>query len=218
MQSAQQGGAEQGAYQQANAQTDAGNSPIDEMQLAQEAGMSAVPMTAQDVCAQRTVTLSDHEGMSRAQKVEFAVDRASVCRIQNVVISAPSREAARLQRAIIAQGVAEEAISLQQASASDATVQMTFGGIATSNEQYAQMFNPQYAAANANRFAPASASDASPGYPPSNAPAADPAAPSVEPSTAAPEAPSATPNMNDSVTPSDPAAPQATDPGMASPQ
>jgi hypothetical protein len=158
----------------AAAQPAAGAPSADEQQLAQEAGLSGVPMSAQDVCAQRTVTLSDHEGMTRSQKVENAVDRASVCRVQSVVINAPAREAASLKRTIVAQGVPEEAITTQRATASEANVQMSFNGVATSSAQFSALFNPNYAA-NANSYAP-TASDA-PGYIPGSNPAPAPTAP-----------------------------------------
>jgi hypothetical protein len=171
-----------------------------EMQLARDAGLAGVPMTAQDVCAQRTVTLADHEGMTRTQKVENAVDRASVCRVQAVVINAPTAEANRLKRVIVAQGVPEEAITMQRASASDATVQMSFNGVATSSAQYSALFNPNYAA---NSYGQSTQSDAGAGYAPSSAPgmaapsapaapASDMNAPEAAPDAAAPATPETT--------------------------
>src|SRR5262249_52422558 len=95
MQSAQNPDASAYASTPADAQPAGGM--MDDMQLARDAGMSAAPMTPQQVCTQRTVTLSDHAGMTRMQKARFAVDRASACKMQNLVIKAPGGEASRLR-------------------------------------------------------------------------------------------------------------------------
>jgi hypothetical protein len=145
-----------------------------QLQVTRESGMSGIPMTPQDVCAQRNVSLSGYAGIRRMQMVRFAVDQASVCRMQQITINGSAREAARFRRQILSQGVAEDMISTQRGSASGASVQMTFAGLATSSPQYAALFNPQYAANTS--YSPATASDAGQGYAPATAPAAAPTA------------------------------------------
>lgn len=160
----------------------ANSTPSPEMvSLVQDMGLSGVPMTAQDVCAPRNVSLQRSGDMTAAQKVRFAVDYASVCKTQQVVIRAPRAQAARLERLVEQQGVPADMISTETASSSDATVQMTFAGLATSSDQYAALFNPQYAA-NAGYNA-ATSSDAT-GYSSSTtAPASTYNAPAPAPST-----------------------------------
>ncbi|HWA01788.1 MAG TPA: hypothetical protein VG841_15885 [Caulobacterales bacterium] len=134
-------------------------SPSPEMvALVQEMGLSGVPMSAADVCAQRSVSLEPGNSMSRDQKVRFAVDYASVCKTQQVVIRAPRSQQARLQRIVEDHGVPAEMISTETASASDASMQMNFAGLATSSAQYAAIFNPQYAANTSYAPAPGASS------------------------------------------------------------
>lgn len=137
------------------------------IEYAQEAGMAGVPMSAAEVCAPRDVSLA--QGTSRLnhetrQQLRFAADRASACDLQQVVIQAPDGRGAAVRETLIAHGVDDSQIQVEQSS--ELGVEMTFAGVATSSEQYAAIFNsPQQMAAtdpNAATVQPSSATATAP--------------------------------------------------------
>ena len=147
----------------------------DLQQVALDAGMPGVPMSAAEVCAPRDVSLAQNTSRlnrdARRQLIN-ATDHASVCDIQQVTIKAPDGRGEAVRQTLVAQGVDDAMISVED-SDGELGVEMAFSGVATSSEYYAQMFNqPQFAA---NTAAPAGASQ----Y--------DPATGQYAPSTATPE-------------------------------
>lgn len=144
------------------------------LELAQDAGMQAVPMSAGAVCQPRAVDLSGGATHDNRNALEFAVDRASVCELQEIQL--PARGAASFRQALIRRGVDESKIG--DSGANEA--RMTFAGVATSSAQYAAMFNPVRTAANTTSAAPS--------YAP---------APSAAPSSSYAPAPSTAPAMPD---------------------
>jgi hypothetical protein len=142
-------------------------------QHARDAGMDGLPMSPQEVCMQREFTLTN-SGTSLPRDKEHqlinAADRASVCEIQRVVIHSPNGRAEEARRLLVANDVDANLIEVQDSDMPGLHVQMDFAGIATSSEQYAQMFNVQQVAS----YQP---STTAPSYAPSTT------APPVEPST-----------------------------------
>lgn len=165
----------------ATAQPATYQSAEDALAVAQDAGMEAVPMTAQAVCAPRLVSLDTSEySRTLTAKVENAVDHASVCDVQEVVIQGAGSRANSIERTLIARGVDEASIRVEPtADAEGAGVRMTFAGVATSSEQYAQVFNAPQLAYNAPAATPSAAqpSPSAPSYGPS------PSSPSFDDST-----------------------------------
>ena len=115
-------------------------------QRARDAGMDSLPMTPQEVCMQREFTLTN-SGTSLPRDKEHqlinAADRASVCEFQRVVIHSPNGRAEEARQLLINSGVDAGLIEVQDADMAGLHVQMNFAGIATSSEQYAQMFSTQ---------------------------------------------------------------------------
>jgi hypothetical protein len=149
------------------------------LELAQDAGMQAVPMSAAAVCQPRSLDLAGGATHDNRNQLEFAVDRASVCELQEIAL--PARGAASFRQALIRQGV--DASKIVEGEGGSTEARMTFAGVATSGGQYAALYNPVRTAANTQNYAPAqspNASDASPSY----APAPSTTAPNVAPSTA----------------------------------
>ncbi len=150
-------------------------------QHARDAGMAGLPMTAMDVCAPREVSLTaSGTRLSRDKEHQLinAADRASVCEFQRVVINSPNGRADQARRLLVEHGVDESLIEVQDTDTGGLEVEMHFAGIATSSEQYAQMFNTQQLAS----YQPNTAS--------SYQPYADPSASAYQPSSAANSAPS----------------------------
>jgi hypothetical protein len=142
-------------------------------ELARDAGMRGLPMSAAEVCQPRTIS-APARSLSRDQRnrIEAAVDRASVCELQNVVITAPNNAAA-LRQTLVQQGVDDDRISVERGEAGEAEVRMTFSGIATSGGQYAEMFNPaRMASGYGSQNAPMSGQQNMPSQAPSPAPSA----------------------------------------------
>jgi hypothetical protein len=147
-------------------------------QHARDAGMDALPMTAQDVCAPREVSLTaSGTRLSRDKQHQLinAADRASVCEFQRVVINSPNGRADQARQLLIDHGVDAGMIEVVDSDTGGLEVDMNFAGIATSSEQYAQLFSTQQLAS----YQP---STAAPGYAPSTAPYYQ-APPLNEPST-----------------------------------
>jgi hypothetical protein len=127
-------------------------------QHARDAGMDSLPMTPQEVCMQREITLTN-SGTSLPRDKEHqlinAADRASVCEFQRVVIHSPNGRADEARQLLINSGVDAGMIEVQEADMLGLHVQMNFAGIATSSEQYAQMFSTQqYASYQPSTTAP----------------------------------------------------------------
>jgi hypothetical protein len=113
---------------------------------ARDAGMDGLPMTAQEVCAPREIALTTSgASLSRDKEHQLinAADRASVCEFQRVVINSPNGRADEARQLLIDSGVDASLIEVQDSDASGLEVELNFAGVATSSEQYAQMFNPQ---------------------------------------------------------------------------
>lgn len=124
------------------------------LELAQDAGMNAVPMTAAAVCQPRELDLNGGATYSNRNKLEFAVDRASVCELRQIEI--PARGASTFRQTLMNQGVDASKITVADSGVTE--VRMTFAGVATSGGQYAAIFNPMRSAQNnaeANAYAPA---------------------------------------------------------------
>jgi hypothetical protein len=130
---------------QQTASTDAGNtlmSPASLQEAALEAGMDGVPMTAADVCAPRDISLGGSRLSHQTRKqLRFAADRASVCDVNQVVISAPGGRGDAVRQVLVEHGFDEADIEVQEASALG--VEMRFAGVTTSSPYYASLFNPQ---------------------------------------------------------------------------
>jgi hypothetical protein len=172
------------------------------LELAQDAGMQAVPMSAAAVCQPRAVDLSGGASHDNRNALEFAVDRASVCDLQEIAL--PARGAASFRQALIRQGVDASKIVEGESGATEA--RMTFGGVATSGGQYAAIFNPVRTAANTQTQGMSYAPSASPAAPSYSAPATP--APSAQPAAPAPDHSSMDhSNMDDMSQPSEPAPP-----------
>lgn len=153
-------------------------------QHARDAGMDGMPMTAQAVCAPREISLTTSGSrLSRDKQHQLinAADRASVCDIQRVVINSPNGRADAARQLLIDHGVSGSMIEVQDGDAAGLEVEMQFTGIATSSDQYAQLFNPQ-------QLASADTSTAAPSYTPS--PSAPPAPDATTPDSTAPADPS----------------------------
>ena len=145
---------------------------------ARDAGMDAMPMTAQAVCMPREISLTTSgTRLSRDKQHQLinAADRASVCEFQRVVINSPNGRADQARQLLIDHGVDANMIEVVDSDTGGLEVQMNFAGIATSSEQYAQMFSTQQLAS----YQP---STTAPGYTPSTA-APYYQAPPLEPST-----------------------------------
>lgn len=160
-------------------------------QHARDAGMDAMPMTAQEVCAPREVSLTaSGTRLSRDKQHQLinAADRASVCEFQRVVINSPNGRADQARQLLIDHGVDASMIEVVNSDTGGLEVEMNFAGIATSSEQYAQMFSTQ-------QYASYQPSTTAPGYAPSTAP-------SYQPSPSAP--PVNDPSMSEPSTMDDP--------------
>jgi hypothetical protein len=139
--------------QTAEAQTydsaEAVSTPIDMAALdqhARDAGMPAMPNTPAEVCAPRDVELTTSgSGLNVAKRRQLinAADRASACELRAVVIHSPDGRGAAARQTLIANGVDESLIEVQDADTGGLHVDMQFAGLATSNDQNAAMFNPQ---------------------------------------------------------------------------
>jgi len=114
--------------------------PATLQEAALEAGMAGTPMNATDVCATRDVDLgSSRLTRDSRQQLRFAVDRASACEINQVVINAPRGREDAVRQLLISHGVDVADIQVQEAS--ELGVEMRFAGVATSSEYYASIFN-----------------------------------------------------------------------------
>jgi len=158
-------------------------------QHARDAGMDGLPMTPQEVCMPREIALT-MRGTSLPRDKEHqlinAADRASVCEFQRVIINSPTGRADEARQLLIAHGVDAGLIEIQDVDTGGLEIEMQFAGIATSSEQYAQLFNPQQLASYQPGTAPGyNPSMAAPGatYQPSPPPVNDP-----DPETPAPDA------------------------------
>jgi hypothetical protein len=166
----------------------------DLVQVAMDAGMPGVPMTAAEVCAPRQVSLGRNTSRlnrDARRRLIHAADHASVCEMQRLVIKSPDGRGAALHQTLVEHGVDESMITVED-SAGELGVEMAFSGVATSSEYYAQMFNqPQFAAntaARPNQYDPATGQ-----YAPSPAPnTSGQYAPGAAPTTPNPYAPGAT--------------------------
>ncbi len=125
---------------------------------ARDAGMDRLPMTATEVCAPRELTLTTSgTRLSRDKQHQLinAADRASVCEFQRVVINSPNGRADEARELLAQSGVDSDLIDVQDTDAGGLEVEMHFAGVATSNEMYAQIFNPQqYASYQPSTAAP----------------------------------------------------------------
>jgi hypothetical protein len=160
-------------------------------QHARDAGMDAMPMTAQDVCAPREISLTTSGTRLSRDKEHMlinAADRASVCEFQRVTINSPNGRADQARQLLIDHGVDAGMIEVVDSDTGGLEVDMNFAGVATSSEQYAQMFATQQLAS----YQPGTTA---PGYAPSTAP-------SYQPSPSAP--PVNDPSMSDPSTLDDP--------------
>jgi hypothetical protein len=150
-------------------------------QHARDAGMDAMPMTAQAVCAPREVSLTTSgTRLSRDKQHQLinAADRASVCEFQRVTINSPNGRADQARQLLIDHGVDAGMIEVLDSDTGGLEVQMNFAGMATSSEQYAQIFSTQQLAS----YQP---STTAPGYAPTTT-TPDTTAPSYQPSPSAP--------------------------------
>jgi hypothetical protein len=115
-------------------------------QHARDAGMDAIPMTAQQVCMPREISLTTSGArLNRDKQHQLinAADRASVCEFQRVVINSPNGRADQARQLLIDHGVDAGMIEVVDSDTGGLEVEMNFAGIATSSEQYAQMFSTQ---------------------------------------------------------------------------
>jgi hypothetical protein len=147
---------------------------------ARDAGMDGLPMTPQEVCAPRELALTTSGtrlSNDKRRQLINATDRASVCEIQRVVVRSPSGRADTVRQTLVSHGVDADMIEVQNAGAGGLQVEMNFTGLATSSEQYAQMFSPQQLAG----YQPGAAQ----GFAPSATPQ------SYQPNTSAPQTPGA---------------------------
>ena len=104
---------------------------------------SGVPMTAAEVCEPRSVSLTQSSSrLNRDARRHLinAADHASVCEMQRVVIRAPDGRADVARETLLAHGVDDAMITVEQSDAG-LGVEMQFAGVATSSEQYAAMYN-----------------------------------------------------------------------------
>lgn len=139
------------------------------LELAQDAGMEAVPTSAAAVCQPRSLDLAGGATHANRNTLEFAVDRASVCELQAIAI--PARGASGFRQMLIQQGVDESKITVSVEGAND--VEMTFAGVATSGGMYAALYNPVRTAENSTQnmsYAPQSGASASSDVAPQSAP------------------------------------------------
>jgi hypothetical protein len=119
--------------------------------------MDSVPMTATEVCQPRSVSLTQSSSrLNRDARRHLinATDYASVCKMQRVVIHSPDGRGAAARETMIANGVDESLIQVEQSSGGGLGVEMTFAGLAASSEEYAAMFNPVQTASYAPATAP----------------------------------------------------------------
>jgi hypothetical protein len=160
-------------------------------QHARDAGMDGLPMTAQDVCMPREISLTS-SGASLSRDKEHmlinAADRASVCEIQRVTINSPNGRADEARQLLIDHGVDASMIEVVDSDTAGLEVDMNFAGIATSSEQYAQVFGTQQLASVEPTAAPSPAPGQTYEPSPSAPPVTDPSTPD--------EAPAATPDPN----------------------
>lgn len=115
---------------------------------AQSEGMLAQPASAAQVCQPRVTSVhfgARGSALSRENRnaIEYAVDAASVCDLQQVTIvnsadgAVATRRAAAVRATLIAQGVPEAAISVAEGPETDGAgtgqldVRMTFAGVAS---------------------------------------------------------------------------------------
>lgn len=113
---------------------------------ARDAGMDGLPMSAQAVCMPREITLTTRGAQLSAdtrRQLINAADRASVCEVERVIVRSPTGRADAVRQTLVSHGFDAGAIEVQNTGAGGLEVEMNFAGIATSNEQYAQMFSPQ---------------------------------------------------------------------------
>lgn len=119
------------------------------------------PANAASVCQSRTTTVHFGRGANLSQEnrnaIEHAVDAASVCDLQQVVITdsaeggVSARRTAAVQAALIRQGVPEDRITVSETANADAEaartgrldVQMTFAGVADAGQPSAENAPPQ---------------------------------------------------------------------------
>lgn len=126
-----------------------------------EAGLRGTPMAAADVCAPRDVSLSANSlNRHTRQQLRFAADRASVCDINSVTVTAPAGRGEAVRALLVDHGVDAASIEVQQGS--ELGVEMNFAGIATSSDYFASLYNPQVLASNEPNAAATSAMPALP--------------------------------------------------------
>ncbi len=191
-------------------------------QHARDAGMDGLPMNAMDVCAPREVSLTaSGTRLSRDKQHQLinAADRASVCEFRRVVINSPNGRADQARQLLVEHGVDASLIEVQTADTGGLEVEMHFAGIATSSDQYAQIFNPQQYAS----YQPSSGSSYQP-YADPSASAYQPSAsanPSMQPYTTAPSTSSSEglwlgdPNVHVPQAPSDGLSPTSGEPAVS---
>lgn len=156
---------------------------------ARDAGMDGMPMTAQAVCSPREISLTTSGSrLSRDKQHQLvnAADRASVCEFQRVVINSPNGRADEARQLLIDHGVDAGVIEVVDSDTGGLEVQMHFAGIATSSEQYAQLFSTQqYASYQPSTTAPGYTTSTTPYY---QAPPLDGPSTMDDPSVADPDA------------------------------
>jgi hypothetical protein len=171
-------------------------------QHARDAGMDAMPMTAQEVCMPREISLTTSGSRLNRDKQHMlinAADRASVCDIQRVTISSPNGQADQARQLLIDHGVDAGMIEVVDGDAAGLEVDMNFTGIATSSEQYAQMFSTQQfasAATVAPSYAPSTAAPDTSTTPDTTAPDTTAPGQTYDPSMSAPPVESPDPNAD----------------------
>lgn len=139
-----------------------------------DAGMDGLPMTPQEVCMTREISLTTRgAALSRDKEHQLinAADRASVCEFQRVVLESPNGRADEARQLLIEHGVDANLIEVRDGDSAGLEVEMIFAGVATSSEQYAQMFNTQQYAG----YQPSAAAQPYGVAPSSRAPATTPA-------------------------------------------
>lgn len=174
-------------------------------EVARDAGMGGLPMSAQEVCAPRDISLTTSGtrlNRDKQHQLINAADRASVCELQRVVVHSPNGRADQARQILIDHGVDANLIEVQDAESGGLEVDMTFAGVATSSEQYAQMFRTQQFASYqpgatapsyqpGSSYAPSTAAPGTSGAPSSTAPGSG-----YAPSTSAPDMSQPAPDQN----------------------
>jgi hypothetical protein len=170
--------------------------PVDLAETARLAGMGDTPMTALEVCEPRSLELA--RGTSRLTRdsrrdLSIAVDHASVCEIQQVVVHSPDGRGEAVRQTLVAHGVENGVIHVQRAADRALRVEMTFAGVATSGPEYAATFDPTRAAtypagAQPSTMAPAATQAPSAGAQPSTETTTPDAAPPASPESVEPPA------------------------------